>query len=811
MIKRPFLWGIGAFAGGILLAWKKVPLPFLLIPSILGWLLTYLLIYHFKKFLNRKDSFLWSLPFLMLLGFLAMKGQMKPPDMDTAFGNKASCILTGKIDMIVKRPKGYAYYLKDNRVNLSEDTDAYPVESIIVYSGDTKEYQVGNKISVSGTIYKFSENTNPGGFNERLYYKIQNIDYKVYSDSISIIDSRYSKFHNILNSIKERFISTYMQILPEKEAGILTAMVLGEKYMLEDEIKDLYQENGISHILAISGLHISMIGAAVYIFLRKIRLGLYASTVLSMAFIYCYGVLTNFSVSTNRAVVMYSVMLAANLLGKTFDLLSALSLSAFIILIQNPMQIFHAGFLLSFGAVLGISLIFPCLNRMYEAKNSFINGIYVSVSAQIFTLPAVLYFFFQLPVYSVFVNIIVVPLTTLLILTSLAAGILGIISLPSGRFLAGGAKYILGFYEIVCRLGNSLPGSLITVGRPDMIRIIIYFILVFIFIGLNGKSGKQTGKQTGKKRYLIILAVAVGILVFPKPGKGLAVAFLDVGQGDAIFMETRKGTTFLIDGGSMDVGNVGIYRIRPYLLSRGVDRIDYAIVTHADKDHVSGLMELISDSKIKVSNLILPKIDRSGERKMNRIVNDNEKENAYYGNTYGNAYVKDYENTEMKDSDNYGVLEALAETYKVNTMYIKAGDYIKEGMLDITCLHPFEGYKYSSENAYSTVLSVSYGDFDMLLTGDLEADGEKIIVSKLTEKTTSLQSAKLKTVKSPSEEWFSLPDGYEVLKVAHHGSRNSTSEEFLSFIRPKIAVISCSLDNKRVTKLIQFRFLCSSL
>lgn len=747
MIKRPLLWGIGAFIGGIFLAWHKLPLPYLIIPALLGWMFTYLLIYHFKKLINRKDNFLWSLPILMLLGFLAMQDQIKPNDMDLAFDDKASCILTGEIDMVVKKPRGYAYYLKDNRVSLS-DENAYSVEKIIVYSGDDKEYLVGNKITVSGTIYKFSANTNPGGFNELLYYKIQNIDYKVYSENISLTDSGNSKFHYILNNIKERFIDTYMEILPEKEAGILMAMVLGEKYMLEDEIKSLYQENGISHILAISGLHISMVGAAIYFLLRKLRLGLYASTLISLIFVYSYGILTNFSVSTNRAVVMYSVMLVANLIGKSFDLLSALSLSAFIILLKNPMQIFHAGFLLSFGAVLGIALLFPCLNSLYEAKNSLLNGIYVSISAQVFTLPFILYYFFQIPTYSVLINLLVVPLTSLLILTSLAAGALSIISISLGIFLAGGANYILLFYETVCRLGSSLPGSLITVGRLDIIRIILYFLFLLIFIG--------GVKKNGKKRLLIILAAAVGILIFPNTREGLTVTVLDVGQGDAIYMETEKGTTFLIDGGSMDVGNVGIYRIRPFMLSRGVDRIDYAIVTHADTDHISGLMELIMDSKITVTNLVLPKIDRSGGKVKAR--------------------------SDINDSDNYRELEDLAETYGVNIMYIKAGDYIKEGMLDIICLHPYEGFYYSSENAYSTVLSVSYGDFDMLLTGDLEAEGEDIVVSKLLENLF--------------EGMGSLPSSYDVLKVAHHGSKHSTSDEFIQTVQPEYALISCGRNNR---------------
>lgn len=475
---------------------------------------------------------------------------------------------------------------------------------------------------------------------------------------------------------------------------------------------------------------------------------------MSLAFVYSYGVLTNFSVSAIRAVVMYFIMLAANIFGKTFDLLSALSLSAFIILLQNPMQLFSAGFLLSFGAVLGIALLLPCFKKIHESENALINSIYVSASAQIFTLPIILYYFFQAPVYSLIVNILTVPLSSLLIIISIVAGILGIMFPAAGRFLVGGVYYILRFYETLCRWAGKLPKSLITTGRPEMISIVLYFLLILVFIaGIN---------RSGKKVFLIALFAAIIVLLYPKPAEKLTVTFLDVGQGDAVFMKTEQGTTFLIDGGSADVANVGTYRIRPYLLSIGVDHIDYAIVTHADTDHISGLEEIIRESKITVSNLILPQIYKN-----NVNIDNNERQN--------------FKESEL-NKDNYSKLVSLAESFKINTMYIKAGDYIKEGKLEIICLNPIEGYSYPEDNACSAVLSISYGNFDMLITGDLEKEGEEAIISKL---------------KRISEEgWNKFANGYDVLKVAHHGSRNSTGEEFLKYVKPGISVISCGKNNR---------------
>lgn len=768
MIKRPFLWISSAFIAGILLAWNKIPLLYIILFAVLGWLFIYLLLFHIRKYINHMDYFIWGLPVLILMGYLAMGDRMKPPDMDAAFEEKITGTVTGEVAMTVKKPWGRAYYLKDNIITLP-DGSTYTAEEMIVnqydnllYKGsgghnelkhqkkrehqdslknqDSQEhnehpkYLTGSRIAVSGTIRKFSQNTNPGGFNEHLYYKSQNISYKINAEEITIVDGGYSKFRHILNSIKEELIKVYETILPENEAGTLIAMILGEKHLLGEDINTLYQENGISHILAISGLHISMVGAAIYFVLRKLRLGLLASALISLVFVYGYGVLTNFSVSTNRAVVMYGMMLLARLIGKTFDILSALSLSALLILLHNPMELFQAGFLLSFGAVLGMALLLPCFNSLYKAKSGLLKGIYVSAAAsaatQLLTLPFILYFFFQIPVYSVFINLIILPFTSLLMLSALLAGMAGIISIPFGIFLAGGANYILRFYEKICRIGSNLPGNLITAGRPDNIRIILYFAIMFVFI--------VTAARYKKKRFLILIPVAVVVLVFPKQREGLAVTMLDVGQGDAIFMETEKGTTYFIDGGSSDVNQVGRYRITPYLLSRGTDRLDYAIVTHTDADHISGLIELLERGQITIKRLILPDTTLKNE-----------------------AYYK---------------LEAMAMDNGIQLIYMAAGDMITDGKLRITVRHPPAGYRPASNNDYSTVLSVSYDEFDMLLTGDIEGKGEKELMKYLEGL-------------SPEQA------DYDVLKVAHHGSKNSTSKEFLSVTKPEMSLISCGQNN----------------
>jgi competence protein ComEC len=729
------VWVLAGFIVGMFLAWYKISIAYVLLLALSGYVLQYLLIFRIQTlYISRRDSFLWCLPLLLLLGYYTMGAQMARPALDRAFDEKARCELSGRITMIVEKQWGRALYVTDNTIHLS-GRDPFRCENIIVNCSDHQTYLVGNQITVFGEIQKFSEAANPGQFNEKLYYEIENIDYKMKADQIQITDSSYSKFHAVINRIKQRLIHVYSNILNKKESGALIAMLLGEKFLLEEEIKELYQENGISHILAISGLHIMLIGMFLYQLLRKLRIPLIPATIVTILFIYSYGVLTNFSVSTNRAVVMMVILLLAAIFGKTYDMLSATALSAFLILMQNPLQIFSAGFLLSFGAVLGIALMMPCLSSLFPSQNVISNSLNVSISAQLMTMPVLLNFFYQYPIYNLFINLLVLPFTSFLVLSAIIAGIAGVIYLPFGVFCIGGTNYVLIFYEGVCKIGSSLPGNRITTGQPEGLRMLLYLSLLGVFLwGV---------KRYQKKRLLLVLILAVMILFFPRQNTGLEITMLDVGQGDGIFMKTERNTTYFIDGGSTDIKKVGTYRIQPFLLSSGVDVIDYAIVSHSDNDHISGLKELFVDDKISIRNLLLP-------------------------------------NTSFKD-EAFLELEQLAVERGANVQYIKEGDRITDGNIQITCLHPTPEFIPQSNNAYSTVLSINYGDFDMLLTGDLELNGEEAVTELLTEYAIGASN--------------SITTDYDILKVAHHGSKNSTLEDFLQIVRPEIALISCGKDN----------------
>ncbi len=756
-IQRPLVWLLAVYLIGM--GVFRFEFSLILITAFIGLCFVIVILWSVRKKGMEKEQrislfFLLVLPFLFVAGYCRMKQQMQPPSMDVMFHNKIKGTVTGNIETIEVKGQYTLLTLRKNTItidNPSENSNAAQPQSssattksntrqyfsyrVIIYTTSPKsDYKIGNLLSVKGQILKFQPSSNPGQFNEVQYYKTRNIDYKVNAENIKILDKTYSLFPHLLYCMKLKMIGIYQTILPPKDSGILSAMILGEMNLLDPEVKELYQQSGISHILSISGLNVSLLGIALFSLLRKIRIPLMPATMISICFIFSYGLLTNFSVSTNRAVVMLILRMLADVIGRTYDLLSATSLSAFIILVQSPMQIMNAGFLLSFTAILGISILYPVLSTMFSDKNSILNPLWLSLSIQVVTTPIILYYFYEFPVYSLLVNMLILPLSSILVLMATTSVIIGCFYLPFAVFLIASAHYTLILYENICRFASVLPYRTLLIGQPDTLAVIAYYSIIIVFLLINNKIRRKTS--------MILLLFSVIIFVKVK-NVDLQVTFLDVGQGDGIFMEMSNGRTYLIDGGSADVKKVGEYRIAPFLKANGIWNVDYAIVTHPDTDHISGLIELIENMQIG---------DINDKRYLGKII-------------IRHLIVPNISVKEQALSE----LIALAKEKGIEISYMGQGDMIQDGVVTMTCLNPCPETLYSSSNAYSMVLSINYNQFDMLLTGDLEAEGEILVVNELKRRQT--------------QETLFVNDGTTAYDVF----------------------------NKRVTRLIQFRFPCSSL
>lgn len=672
---------------------------------------------------------------LVLLGYIRMeKVKQEPPP---EFVNQEKpVVVRGEVYKLTETQYSYEIYLKD--ISIFYKNKSYSCQGILVYLQTYPNLRLGNKIQVTGILKEFMVPRNEGEFNQYYYYKSKSLDYSMKSQSYKIVNKNYSLILDFLETIKNKVKYSYYKICSEKDYGIFSALILGETGELDAEINNLYKENGISHILSISGLHISLIGMGIYKLLRK-RFYFGFSCTTSFILLFAYVALTGFSVSALRALLMFGISLLAIYLGRTYDMISATSLAAMLLLFENPFLVYHAGFLLSFGAVFGISMIHPIFTFYLGQKSPIISAASISVSVNLMTLPILSYFFFETSTYSLILNLLIIPPMPMLMISGILGGVLGTWSLFLGRIAIGLGHYVLGFYESICRLFSEFPNSTILMGRPKFWQIGCYYGILSLFLIYIKKKEGIVSIHRKVVRILIVFSVyilLIGVLSFRR-NNGLRVTFLDVSQGDGIFMESKEGTTYLIDGGSTDIKKVGKYRMIPFFKSKAINHIDYAILTHGDTDHLSGLKELLDEeSGILIKTLILPQI-------------------------------------ELKD-EIYIDLENKARDRGVSIAYLKAGDFIIDGDLEIHCIHPSVAYRGSSKNGNSIVLSVSYFEFDMLLTGDLEMDGEGLI---------------LKEIKN-------LGKGrYEVLKVAHHGSKYSTSEEFLLIIRPNLSIISCGIDN----------------
>lgn len=752
--------------------------------------------------------------------------------------------------------------------------DTKATENILCYLREgVPEPEIGSLVILKGTLKNFQQPTNPGQFNAPFYYQILRISFRLNQAEIQVKSDRFYKIAEGLYQLRRKAGSKVDALLPEQEASVMKTMLLGEKGILDEEIKDLYQRNGIAHILAISGLHISMIGMGLYQLLRRAGLKIKLSAILASMIIVLYGMMTGFAVSAIRAIAMFLLQMLAQILGRTYDRITALAVAAVLVLVEQPLYLFHSGFQFSFLCVLGISLILPVLGNVRKGKKLF-----EGVALMAVTLPVYLGVFYQIPVYSMFLNFIVLPMMSILmgagIVMILAAFLCTSLAIPAAWLITG----ILMVYERLGLFTEKLPHHYWTPGCPAKWQLAVY-VAVLIIIAALGRTKRKAvlyqrdcihkgcihrrggctkeilqedppchevlqyeksqyeRSQHGMAQYNIpryevsqyeipqyemqnkrirriachggkwistygipvgicwgFLLLGVVILTW-RFRPELQVTFLDVGQGDSIFLQTENGDSYLTDGGSSSVSKVGKYRMIPFLKYQGASQIKAVFVSHADSDHYNGIAELLEQAElegIRVENLVL---------------------------------------TDIADecrSEGYEELVELAEQNGITVQLLHEGQQLQDGELLFQCLHPSKGYRAEDLNETSMVLLVTYWEFSMLLTGDVQGAGEEHLTQELQDwkepGVTQMQdviriSGEEESMEEESIEEESIEDEriegqieekrpqnkmganhteteLTILKVAHHGSKNSTSEEFLKAANPKLAIISCGEGNR---------------
>lgn len=647
--------------------------------------------------------------------------------------------------------------------DVEEPADIEDTENILCYLREgVPEPEIGSRVILKGTLKNFQQPTNPGQFNAPFYYQILRISFRLDRAEIQVKSNKFYKIAEGLYQLRRKAGSKMDALLPEQEASVMKTMLLGEKGILDEEIKGLYQRNGIAHILAISGLHISMIGMGIYQLLRRTGLKIKTSAILASIVIILYGMMTGFAVSAIRAITMFLLQMLAQILGRTYDRITALAVAAVLVLVEQPLYIYHSGFQFSFLCVLGISLILPVLGNVRKGRK-LLEGI----ALMAVTLPVYLGIFYQIPVYSMFLNFIVLPMMSILmgagIVMILAAFLWTPLAIPASWLITG----ILMVYEKLALFTEQLPYHYWTPGCPAKWQLVIYVAVLIVVAALGRTKRKAVLYQKdciyrrGKcEKWISTYGIPVGIcwgfillgavILAWRFRPELQVTFLDVGQGDCIFLQTEDGTSYLTDGGSSSVSKVGKYRMIPFLKYQGASQLKAVFVSHVDSDHCNGIAELLEQAElegIKVENLVLP--DLADECR----------------------------------SSGYEELVDLAGQNGIAVQYLHEGQQFQDGELLFQCLHPLKGYRAEDLNETSMVLLVTYREFSMLLTGDVQGAGEEHLTQEL------------KVWKEPGGTDHAGTE-LTILKVAHHGSKNSTSEEFLQAANPKLAIISCGEGNR---------------
>ena len=772
--------------------------------------------------------------------------------------------------------------------------DTKATENILCYLREgVPEPEIGSLVILKGTLKNFQQPTNPGQFNAPFYYQILRISFRLNQAEIQVKSDKFYKISEGLYQLRRKAGSKMDALLPEQEASVMKTMLLGEKGILDEEIKGLYQRNGIAHILAISGLHISMIGMGLYQLLRRAGLKIRLSAILASMVIVLYGMMTGFAVSAIRAIAMFLLQMLAQILGRTYDRITALAVAAVLVLVEQPLYLFHSGFQFSFLCVLGISLILPVLGNVRKGKKLF-----EGIALMAVTLPVYLGVFYQIPVYSMFLNFIVLPMMSILMGAGIAMILAAFLCTPLGIPAAWLITGILMVYERLGLFTEQLPYHYWTPGCPAKWQLAVYVAILIIIAALGRTKRKAVlyqrdcihkdcihrrggcakgilqgdmrrhevlqyemsqyeGSQHGMAQHNIpryevsqyeipqyersqheipnkrirriachggkwistygipvgicwgFLLLGVVILTW-RFRPELQVTFLDVGQGDCIFLQTENGDSYLTDGGSSSVSKVGKYRMIPFLKYQGASQIKAVFVSHADSDHCNGIAELLEQAElegIRVENLVL---------------------------------------TDLADeccSEGYEELVELAGQNGITVQFLHEGQQLQDGELLFQCLYPSKGYRAEDLNETSMVLLVTYREFSMLLTGDVQGAGEEHLTQELQdwrepgvtqmqdvirisgeEESMEEQSIEDERIEEQSIEEQSIEEQsienerieeqieekrsqnkmganhaeteLTVLKVAHHGSKNSTSEDFLKAANPKLAIISCGEGNR---------------
>ena len=631
----------------------------------------------------------------------------------------------------------------------------------------SQELEYGDIITFNAIYNKPNVQRNYGGYDYSLYLKTQNIYGTFDGSQIELKSKNKGSFiQKGIISFKEYIKGILKENLGEDEAELCIGLVIGDRTNLAEDIQEDFKTSNLTHMLAVSGSHfVYIILAVTYInkFLKRKRLG----QILMLIVIILFMNLTGNTGSVVRSGIMVSLGIIASIIHRKSDIWNNMAIAMLIQIILNPYIIFDVGVQLSYGGVIGIVAFNKVVTNFIEKLSNKINNyikesISVTISANIVIIPIMMYTFNTISLSFVISNLLAGAILGIIVLYAFALILLYMVlhNFISPLFII--LNLMLKILIYIAHICSLIPFSKIYVVTPKIGLMILFYVFLYLLVKkqdsnaiislfsvkkfsfIKPKSDKiNLNSEILSKKAIAFFTIVIIILNFIYPvltskRDNLEINFIDVGQGDSTLIRVSN-KTILIDGGGSSYGetfDVGEQTLFPYLLDRGINTIDYVIVSHFDSDHCQGLNFIMENMKVK------------------------------------NAIISDL----GQESNEYNTFLSLAKKQNTNLVYVKMGDIIKIGKATIKILFPDnEPITDNEKNNNAMVFKFLWKNISILFTGDIEEKAENKILNLYSDNLEELKST--------------------ILKVAHHGSKTSTTKEFLEAVKPQIALIGVGENN----------------
>lgn len=601
-----------------------------------------------------------------------------------------------KIDVPILTNNSYELIINDYKIN--DKTITIYFDNIIgKYYVDNNEkvkefkdnYSFGDKIYIEGEISVPNNNTIPNNFNYKDYLYHKYIYYIIKIDKIKIISKNDNIFLNIKNSI-------YKRIDTIKYNDYLYAFILGKSYYIDSEVLNNYKINGITHLFALSGLHVSMFSSIILFILKKIKLNEKLSYFITSLFLIFFAFIASFTPSIVRSVLFFILSSINNVYYLYIKPKYLLYIVFSILIFINPFYIYDTGFILSFC----ISFFILLFNEKNKINNNLLSILVISILSTLSSLPIIINMSYEINILGFINNLFFIPYVTYIVFP------LSIIVVFISKL-----SFILNFLIIIMEYISKVSSNILNVKlifpKMSLFLIIIYYVLLILIVK----------KINLKKIFIIYLSFLYFRCNFDKNNY---VYFIDVGQGDSALIVTKNNKSILIDTGGKVGSNYSLMKsnVIPFFKSIGIRKLDYLFITHGDYDHAGYGIDLVNNFNAK-----------------NRFTNKGK----------------------------YNSLEKKLNIKSFNNSYIK---------IDNVEIYSLNSKLYNNENSDSLVLLVIIDNYKLLFMGDASINTEKDIMNN-----------------------YDIGDVF-ILKVGHHGSKTSSSEEFINSVNPKYSIISVGKNNK---------------